>query len=303
MHLATLKIDDTFFQDEIRCGYTVTKSMKKVWATELDLLAKFLEVCNKYNLTYFADSGTLLGAIRHNGFIPWDDDIDVTMPRLDYQFLCDNCSNEFQDPYFFQTEYTDPGTIRGHAQLRNSHTTAIAEGELHKDFKFNQGIFLDIFPLDKLPSPSIRGDYWRELRCLREKSIEFANDFTRKGIGGLNKYYIEFEKKCQQYNNTQAKLWGTISFSEGNFRNIHPIREYQKVILQPFEMLIIACPYKYNNILIRSYGKWNCFEKSRTAHGEVFLMQIVHTKIIFNRILVKYIRAQFRMVPVRRTVL
>jgi len=141
-----IELPEGFLDEEVRCGYTVTHEMKKVWAVELDLLNEFMRVCDKYQLKWCAEAGTILGAIRHRGMIPWDDDIDVTMTSEDYEKLCRIAPNEFRHPYFFQTEETDPGSIRGHAQLRNSETTGILKSEIERKLQFNQGIFLDIFP-------------------------------------------------------------------------------------------------------------------------------------------------------------
>ena len=71
-------------EDEVIDGYQVSSKMKEIWQVELDLLGKFINVCDKYNIKYFIISGSLIGAIRHNGFIPWDDDIDLGMMREDY---------------------------------------------------------------------------------------------------------------------------------------------------------------------------------------------------------------------------
>ena len=72
-----MEFDESFIKEEVRCDFFVSEKRKKVWYVELELLRKFDEVCKKYNLTYFVEYGTLLGAVRHNGFIPWDDDIDI----------------------------------------------------------------------------------------------------------------------------------------------------------------------------------------------------------------------------------
>ncbi len=136
------------------CGFYVNEKMKLVWKTELELLKKFISVCEKYNLKYYMAGGSLLGAIRHSGFIPWDDDIDIDMPRDDYNKLLEIAKYEFTDPIFFQTTYTEQNYVRPHAQIRNSNTTAIVSHE--KGLYFNQGIFIDIFPLDSVPTNKIK---------------------------------------------------------------------------------------------------------------------------------------------------
>lgn len=73
---------------EERCGHLVTEDMKKLWATQMQLLKELQRICKKHNIKYYAIEGTLLGAVRHNGYIPWDDDIDVGMPVKDFDKFC-----------------------------------------------------------------------------------------------------------------------------------------------------------------------------------------------------------------------
>ncbi|WP_289388996.1 LicD family protein, partial [uncultured Duncaniella sp.] len=108
--------------EEIRNGYTVSTLSKRVWQIQLDMLGVLLKVCKKYNLKIWAEGGTLIGAIRHKGFIPWDDDIDMIMLRDDYTRLVEVAPIEFKYPYFFQAAETEKNYIRGHAQLRKSDT-------------------------------------------------------------------------------------------------------------------------------------------------------------------------------------
>ena len=140
------------FEAETRRDYLVTKEMKHVWACQLDLLEKLLQVCEKYHLRCWADAGTLIGAVREQGFIPWDDDIDVAMPREDYDKLVAIADQEFTHPYFFQTIYSDMYYNNRHAQVRNSDTAAIPTDG--KKRKYNQGIFIDIFILEQEKKPT-----------------------------------------------------------------------------------------------------------------------------------------------------
>ena len=119
-----MHLDENFFREEIRCGYKVSEKMKKVWAVELNLLEQFDKLCRENNLQYFVDSGTLLGAVRHQGFIPWDDDIDVVMFRDDYEKLKIIAKDAVSSPYFYQNSYNDL-MIWAFSKLRDSRTTAI----------------------------------------------------------------------------------------------------------------------------------------------------------------------------------
>lgn len=230
-----IKLPDAFFCEEIREGYTVSRQMKEVWAVELDLLSELLRVCKKYEIRISAVQGTLLGAVRHKGFIPWDDDIDMGMLREDYEKLCEVAPAEFQEPYFFQTEYTDHGSLRGHAQLRNSKTTAILMTEKNRYLKFNQGIFIDIFPYDDVVDDKSKRIKEQKRIIRLKKMIYVIAYFTdqyhpvHKGMKGAafqamhilfsiffgkfhyDKLYRKMEDCCKKHQN---EGWEYVSFLE-----------------------------------------------------------------------------------------
>lgn len=136
--------------EEVIDGHLVTAETKKLWAVEMDLAKKLLEVCKKHNLKIWATGGTLIGAVRHKGFIPWDDDIDFCMMRDDYDRLMEIGPTEFKEPYFFQSFYTDPHSWEGIVKIRRSDTAMIEQGYYyHKDF--NRGVFIDVLVMDGIP--------------------------------------------------------------------------------------------------------------------------------------------------------
>ena len=113
-------LPENFWAEEIRDEYFVSAEMKKVWAIEMDLYREVTRILNKHNLRYFTDGGTTLGGVRHKGFIPWDDDLDICVPREDYEKL-HQLASEFKDPYFLQSTVTDPEYGYSFMRLRNSN--------------------------------------------------------------------------------------------------------------------------------------------------------------------------------------
>lgn len=122
-------------------------SLKNIQKAELYLLVEFDKVCREQGLTYFLDSGTALGAIRHGGFIPWDDDIDVSMPRKDYDRFMEIGQSYLPDNVFLQNRRTEKNYIRYAAKLRLKGTVFPETDGVPYE---HNGIFIDIFPFDNI---------------------------------------------------------------------------------------------------------------------------------------------------------
>jgi len=117
-------IPKEFLKEETLCDFLVTEERKKLWMISLDMLLEFDRICKQHNIKYYLMGGTLLGAIRHKGFVPWDDDTDVMMLREDYEKF-KKLEHEFQQPYFLQTPQNDPGNLYSTIRIRNSNTTML----------------------------------------------------------------------------------------------------------------------------------------------------------------------------------
>lgn len=289
-----LSLPDDFFNEETRCDYVISKKMKEIWAVELDLLNEFQKVCKKYNLSYYADGGTLLGAIRHKGFIPWDDDIDVIMKRDDYEKICEIAQNEFKEPYFWQTEYSDPSSLRGHAQLRNSNTTGILSEEAEKKYKFNQGIFIDIFPIDAAPDneedltrliSKVEHNLTKARRLARlTDRYTPSNNRLKYYIKGLvhkclkgpakkladyDKFYRRYEAECKSYNNKNTLRVAKYFHIPFLRKQIWMREDFDSTTDVPFETINISIPNGYERILDTFFGEWRTPVKATSTHGGV----------------------------------
>ena len=120
--------------------------LKRLQENEIEILDEIVRICDQHKLEYFLVGGTCLGAIRHKGFIPWDDDIDIAMPREDYEKFIEIAIEELDDRYFIQCNQTDPEYYLGFIKIRKNNTTFILKHEFNSDS--HQGFFVDIFPLD-----------------------------------------------------------------------------------------------------------------------------------------------------------
>lgn len=289
--MVQLKVNppEEFLKEEVRNDYTVTEKMKKVWAVEIDLLKELERVCEKYGLTYYADSGTLIGAIRHKGFIPWDDDIDLVMFREDYKKLCRVAAKEFRDPYFFQNVYTDDGYMRGHAQLRRSDTTGCVELDLGQ--KYNRGLFIDIFILDNVPdSPRERKFFgkrlesmWRVLFTWRFYDTIEKHSLPGKMVGKVIKsyfakhdpkeYFRGYEHTCQKYNGEETENVSYVEYSWCREKHIWKRSWFDQVKKVPFEYTDIWVPAGYDGRLTTEYGDYMVMSHAPNSHGSDSILE------------------------------
>lgn len=269
-----LQIPEEFFKEEIKCDFTITSKIKKIWAIELDLLNEFQQVCKRYNLTWFMAYGSLIGTVRHHGFIPWDNDIDVLMPRADYDKFCEITPKEFQPPYFLQTPLTEQGKFyRPYAKLCNLETTGASEQEWKQGI--NAGLFIDIFVLDEIPN---------DMRMVLSANKKISN------IGHMSRFLSPYKNHRKGLMLLKHCVWWCIwkaiyreMLGDSMFKKVNDICRklnqiegdrlanitvgwkpkeawnknlFKDVIMMPFETLLVPIPIGYDSILRQQYGDY-----------------------------------------------
>lgn len=142
---------------------SVESQILQVWATEQEILDVIHKVCTENGLRYSLAYGTLIGAVRHKGFIPWDDDIDLMMPREDYEKLLAIWDRAAPKGYILQNVRTDPDFTQSFTKIRKDHTTFL-QFEFEREKRYHKGVFVDIFPGDRV-APSKLGRKIQYIAC------------------------------------------------------------------------------------------------------------------------------------------
>lgn len=277
------KYKEQFLQPEVRCDTYIGIEMKQVWFAELQLLEKFIDICNKHGLSYQLVGGSLLGAIRHKGFIPWDDDIDVGMLRPDYDRFVQLAKNELEAPFFLQTPLTDPGRNIDYVQIRNSATTAIDLRYVDDHNTFNQGIFIDIFPIDGVGSDEVLQKQEKQQQFIRRV---YGSAFKTNATGKAKiKHYVSnaiykiagpknIDKKrndiFRKVSIESSNEIGLVSFLFNNNRRNYWKKEWVlNCTNAPFEFLNVTVPIAADEVLTKTYGNWRMFEKGMAMHSGI----------------------------------
>ena len=162
-----LEFQEGFFEQEVRDGFYIDMTMKTVWAAELEVLQKVAEICDRHGLVWYAAYGTLLGAIRHEGFVPWDDDMDIWVKRADYNKLLKILPEELPEGYFVRSPLTKEGYDQYHMLVNSGNRVSIDPKWLEQYHGCPFSVGLDIFPLDYLARDE-------EERIMQENLVRIA---------------------------------------------------------------------------------------------------------------------------------
>ena len=245
-----------------------TRSLQSV---ELELLKAFIRCCDELGLKYYLIGGTLLGAVRHHGFIPWDDDIDVGMPRADYERFLHHAQPFLPEYYFVQCRETDPELLNNFAKLRDSRTTFIESSMRHR--RINHGVYIDIFPLDHYPETSWKQsvfDFRLRMLGLRIRSAFTLREENKKnaviefGMKAASAVLSACYPKVEDALDAREKLYRSVANSgllanlggAWGKKEIAPAEWFGEGVEGVFEGLPTRLPSEYDKWLKQVYGDY-----------------------------------------------
>lgn len=257
-------------------GYN--ESLRKLQLLELKILDEVTRICKKYELTYFLIGGSLLGAVRHGGFIPWDDDIDIALPRKDYALFLKIAEKELDSEYILQSFLNDRYYPRGFAKVRLKNTVFLERGGSLYSEK-GQGIFIDVFPMDYAKHERgiqnlqykivFKIDAMRMIKCrivhagCLKKII--VGCFTNRTLGRIQQWVMSFVKDGNFMVNLISPYSPLKETSRKDF--FLPTTELS------FEGKKYCVPGNYTAILEKVFGNYMELppEEKRVAHGPIRL--------------------------------
>ena len=242
----------------------------------LNLLKEFLRITKELSLNYYLVCGSVLGAVKYQGFIPWDDDIDVGMPREDYDIFIREAPAMLKSEYFLANYHTEPTNPIIYSKLRDSTTTFIETSV--KKMNINHGIYIDIFPLDSYTTKN-RKEFELKKYVLQKL---LASDYYRKslvkkvafGILKVIKKILNKDLICR-YESMIKNEWkneGDIICNHGNWQGnleYSPKWHYGNGTWAMFEGIKVRIPENYDAYLQQKYGDWRAtlpIEKQISHH-------------------------------------
>ena len=250
----------------------------------LDILLFFKDFCSKNKIQFFLAYGTLLGAVRHKGFIPWDDDVDIMMTRAEYHRLL-NSLDKMRHPYYkFLSMHNNELYFAPLAKLYDDRTLLIQE--YGQDEKVTYGIYVDVFIIDNLPddydlakalyqrSDRIRKKWALSIRSIRAKSSTLLRYLIRVPVSlmyktiGYKHYLKKYDEFASSFENKDTKHAGVVIYGEGIKKEYFPIDMFENPSEVSFEEVSFNAPSNVDYYLTQMYGDYMTIppEKDRKMH-------------------------------------
>jgi len=263
--------------------------LRAVQLTELELLCEVDRICRKCGITYRIVAGTLLGAVRHGGFIPWDDDADVAFLREEYEQFRTACETELDTSrFYFQDHRNTPGYRWGYGKLRRKDTEFVRLNQEHMPYE--QGIFIDIFPYDYVPDNILL----RQLHCFkcflyRKTFWAPVGKIASKGLSrfvyglldrrSIKKLYKRYERFIEQSNKRESQWIRILTFPTPTWDHGYRRKWANETSEFIFEGISFLGPKEYDEYMTFKFGDYMSLppEEERKTHP-ISKLKVIVTK-------------------------
>ncbi len=291
-----MAVSSDFFRDEVRNGFYIPAAIKQAWAATLEVLGEIDKICTRHDINYFADWGTLLGAVRHGGFVPWDDDLDIGMKRDDYDRFRAVADAELPDNYVIHDYERKDDHWEFLIRVVNNSKICFDETYLreHNNFPWLAGV--DIFVKDYL-YPSAEDEEARDKEVMKLYAVaqmivdgNYNKNVVTDELCGINERYgsclsidqPHYKLAVEIYKLAEAQMARVSESNSDRIGQIFPwvikygseVGEdkelYEKFIRLPFENTTIPVPASYNRVLTKRYWNFNEIKKVWTGHDYPF---------------------------------
>ena len=270
--------------------------MNRIQELELEILKEFDRICRENGLSYTVAGGTMIGAIRHKGFVPWDDDIDIGMSVRDYRKFCRIAPKQLSDKFFFQNSYTDMWDV-SIAKIRLNGTTAIEEGS--EKYDYHHGIWIDIFPMTGVKD----SDRWVKImnalfhvRNMLLKDLVYKDQYEAypdiyKKIKmimkiplGFRRFFCKILDRIVLRDFRKCKYFCYVLAGGNIFRE--DLSEYaDKTVETQFESLQVQIAEGYDEILTHRYGDYMTPPPVEERNGGGHVISIIDTENDYKKYL------------------
>lgn len=257
------------FYESLKENYEIVPcNLEKAQNIMFNILKEVHRICEKHDIKYFLTDGTLLGAVRHKGFIPWDDDLDIGMTREDYEKFKKIAPSELSKEFFMQTVDTDPNYDLYSIPLKIRHNHSILIETEEEDKKYHYGIYIDIFPFDKVPESKFKYKIQATLSkilAIMKMKISFKDGINAKSIF---RSLLQLIGKCISYGRVKKILYSTLKWNKNS--NSHKLYhgveltwnyEFKEEEIFPLKKIKFGeeefwAPNKPHEVLTKVYGSY-----------------------------------------------
>lgn len=285
------------YRDEIRSGWLVSSDIKKSWEKMLEMWQEIDRICHKYGIRYWAYCGTLLGAARHKGFIPWDTDMDLCMLRPEYNLFCDAAERELiREDGLFEIGHKKFNNFR----ISMTGTTMLGKENLHKrEAGRPYGMMIEVYPFDVTTDGTPSGKaalsmLWELLSSAGQKGYKRLEERVKKNLGIhtdwkiIEKYHTFSEKAKQDfYNNYAAVLFdksSAVAWIEDTIKapqKVYTKDMFRETVYLPFESIQMPVIVDYEKMLVALYGDWHKMVYDNTFRiGSIYSPDIPYRKFL-----------------------